>query len=402
MRVSLSQDWEEYRSGPYRAVNNVWGKDGLKSGVDYTQSVSLDTATFPQAIKLEWDWPDVYKPEIYAYPEIIFGYKPWDPGTGAKDFIAPVDELKAFTADFDLAIAGGNTFDVSFDIWLTDRPAGGPGSITTEVMIWLHSGVVTPAGHQVASYHGNGYDAAIWREKSMGDASGDSSASWQYIALQPDHDVLSGTIDIRDILQTLRKAGLISGKDYVSGFELGAEVAAGAGSLTINKLHPGFAKFAVTAHGDTLTGTPENDRIDGRKGGDHIAGGEGNDQLIGGPGKDFLAGGPGSDRLSGGGSRDAFVFDSALGADNVDRITDFSPRDTIRLSHVVFTAVGATLEAAEFHTGAHAADGSDRIVYNRAMGVLAYDPDGAGGTAQVAFATLAKGLHLNHADFVIS
>ena len=123
---------------------------------------------FPQAIKLEWDWPDVYKPEIYAYPEIIFGYKPWDPGTGAKDFIAPVDELKAFTADFDLAIAGPTPSTSPSTSGSPTRPAGGPSSITTEVMIWLHSGVVTPAGHQVASYHGNGYDAAIWREKSHG------------------------------------------------------------------------------------------------------------------------------------------------------------------------------------------------------------------------------------------
>ena len=95
---------------------------------------------------------------------------------------------------------------------------------------------------------------------------------------------------------------------------------------------------------------------------------------------------PASDRLSGGGSRDAFVFDSALGAGNVDRITDFSPRDTIRLSHVVFTAIGATLDAAEFHVGAHAADGDDHIIYDRATGALAYDPDGAGGTAEVEFA----------------
>ena len=213
----------------------------------------------------------------------------------------------------------------------------------------------------------------------MGDASGDSSASWQYIALQPDQDVLTGTIDIRDILHALHKAGLISGKDYVSGFELGAEVAGGAGSLTINGLHPTFAKYAVTSRGDTLTGTPENDYIDGRQGGDHLAGGDGSDRLIGGPGKDVLAGGLGSDRMTGGGGRDAFVFDSALGTNNVDRITDFSGSDTIRLSHVIFAAVGATLDATEFHAGARAADGDDHIIYDRATGTLSYDRDGAGG-----------------------
>ena len=235
----------------------------------------------------------------------------------------------------------------------------------------------------------------------MGDASGDSSASWQYIALQPDQDFLTGTIDIRDILHTLRKESLISGKDYVSGFELGAEVAGGSGSLTINGLKPTFAKYGVTSHGDTLNGTAEDDYIDGRKGGDHIGGGDGSDRLIGGPGGDFLAGGAASDRLSGGGGGDAFVFDSALGAGNADIITDFSDRDTIRLSHAIFAAIGTKLDATEFHVGTHAADGDDHIIYDRATGALSYDPDGAGGAAEVEFAILAKGLKLSHADFAV-
>ena len=401
MRVKLSHDWEEYGSGPFRAVDNVWGKGGLKNGVDYTQTVTLDTITFPEGVKFEWSWPDVYKPEIYAYPEVIFGYKPWDPGVGPKNFIAPVNELKTFTADFDLTISGSNQFDVAFDVWLTDKRGGGPSSITTELMIWLHSGRLTPAGHPVASYHGDGYSASIWHEKAMGDASGDSSASWQYIALQPDQDFLTGTIDIRDILHTLRKEGLISGKDYVSGFELGAEVAGGSGSLTINGLKPTFAKYGVTSQGDTLTGTVEDDYIDGRKGGDHIGGGDGSDRLIGGPGGDFLAGGTASDRLSGGGGRDAFVFDSALGAGNADIITDFSDRDTIRLSHAIFAAIGTKLDATEFHVGTHAADGDDHIIYDRATGALSYDPDGTGGAPEIEFAVLAKGLKLSHTDFAV-
>ena len=106
--------------------------------------------------------------------------------------------------------------------------------------------------------------------------------------------------------------------------------------------------------------------------------------------------------MTGGGGRDAFVFDSALGTNNVDRITDFSGSDTIRLSHVIFAAVGATLDATEFHAGARAADGDDHIIYDRATGTLSYDPDGAGGAAEVTFAVLAKGLKLSHADFVIS
>jgi Ca2+-binding RTX toxin-like protein len=98
------------------------------------------------------------------------------------------------------------------------------------------------------------------------------------------------------------------------------------------------------------------------------------------------------------------VFNTAPGAGNVDAITDFNVvADTIRVENSVFAALGAagTLTADKFHIGAAAHDASDRIIYNAANGRLYFDADGAGGAAQIQIATLAPGLLLSNADFLV-
>ena len=126
--------------------------------------------------------------------------------------------------------------------------------------------------------------------------------------------------------------------------------------------------------------------------------------LTGNAGSNQLNGGAGADTMTGGGGADYFLFGSALGAGNVDRIIDFTVvDDTIRLDDSVFTglAVGP-LAAGAFYIGAAAHDASDRIIYNSTTRALFFDRDGTGGTyAAVQFATLGTGLALTNGDFSI-
>jgi len=89
--------------------------------------------------------------------------------------------------------------------------------------------------------------------------------------------------------------------------------------------------------------------------------------LVGNAGNNFLNGGAGTDALTGGLGADTFVFRDALGASNIDTITDFNvAADTIRLDNAVLSAIVGT------------------------------------GTLSVAqFAALTPGLALTNADFLI-
>jgi len=109
--------------------------------------------------------------------------------------------------------------------------------------------------------------------------------------------------------------------------------------------------------------------------------------------------------LEGGSGADHFIFNTALGTANVDRIQPYSATDdTILLDDAIFTALGSpgALAAGAFKAGAAATDADDRIIYNATTGALFYDQDGNGATAAVQFATLTSITGtITHADFLI-
>jgi Ca2+-binding RTX toxin-like protein len=134
-----------------------------------------------------------------------------------------------------------------------------------------------------------------------------------------------------------------------------------------------------------------------------ITGNTKNNTLNGAAGNDTLNGGLGNDILTGGTAKDAFVFNTKLSATNVDKITDFSVKDdTIHLDNAIFTKLAnGALAATSFVTGTKAKDGNDYVIYDKTGGALLYDADGSGSGAAVKFATLATGLSLTTADFLV-
>jgi Ca2+-binding RTX toxin-like protein len=141
-----------------------------------------------------------------------------------------------------------------------------------------------------------------------------------------------------------------------------------------------------------------------------LTGTSGSNVLTGGAGQDRLSGGLGRDTLTGGGGQDVFVFDTKPGSSNLDRITDFNPRDdALWLDNAIFKALGkagsvtkpALLKSGFFYAGAAAHDSSDRLIYNKKTGALFYDADGTGAAKPVQIATLAKKLALSHKDFFV-
>jgi serralysin len=128
------------------------------------------------------------------------------------------------------------------------------------------------------------------------------------------------------------------------------------------------------------------------------------DTLTGNAGHNTLNAGLGGDVLTGGAGFDAFDFNAALGAANVDRITDFSAADdVVRLDDAVFTGLGTgALSAAAFAAGTAASEADDRIIYDSGTGALYYDADGTGAIVQVQFATLtSRPGGVTSADFLV-
>lgn len=189
-----------------------------------------------------------------------------------------------------------------------------------------------------------------------------------------------------------------------------AGLAAGA-NVSVRGVHWATVQTAsfeniVTGDGaDVLTGNGAANTIRSMRGNDTLAGAAGTDRLFGGAGADSLNGGSGADAMTGGTGADRFVFASALGGGNVDRVTDFNTAaDLILLDNAVFTrlAVG-TLAAGAFRASAAgvATQADDRIIYDTDSGALWYDTNGSASGGAMRFATLDTGLALQAADFRI-
>ncbi len=159
----------------------------------------------------------------------------------------------------------------------------------------------------------------------------------------------------------------------------------------------------------TLTGNAFNNTMIGNDGVNILKGGAGNDILNGGAGNDTLYGQEGKDILTGGSGRDIFVFDKKPNkSTNVDRITDFNSRDdSIYVENKYFKVGSGTasnpkkMASKYFYAGAKAHDKDDRFIYDKKKGILYYDKDGAGGTAQIKIATFDHKPAIKISDFFV-
>jgi Ca2+-binding RTX toxin-like protein len=251
-------------------------------------------------------------------------------------------------------------------------------------------------GVDVADYAGSAARVRVNLTTGTGldaDAQGDTLANIENLIGSAFNDQLTGNAGA-NVLAGRAGADALNGGDGVDT----ADYSTSAARVRVN-LNAGTALDA-DAVGDTfvsiesLTGSAFNDQLTGNGGFNVLIGGAGHDQLSGLGGDDVLTGGAGSD---------AFIFVAALGAGNTDAITDFSaPNDTIWIDNAVFSGLASgALAASAFAIGASAADSDDRILYNAATGALMFDADGNGAGAAVQFASLAAGLVLTNADFLV-
>ena len=197
------------------------------------------------------------------------------------------------------------------------------------------------------------------------------------------------------------KEGIDIVRSFAPSYTLGANVehlilTGTANEGTGNNLNN---QITGNSRNNTLNGGGGNDTLNGGGGNDTLNGGGGNDLINGGGNHDLLNGGDGNDTLNGGDGSNQFLFNRALPAAGVDRITDFSIGydDKIVLDKSVFSALEtgpsnvllatdfAVINVAAAAEVVAAGNNADEIVYNRQTGNLFYNRNnkaagfGAGG-----------------------
>ncbi len=219
-------DFQNYLKGKFGGYLAPFNANGLQSGVDFENHLTVKDATFPDNSTITWRWPDSPCASICGFFQIFYG----DYAGGPKDLIAPkrVNEIATLRVAHDLSFSGTkNGYDIIYDIFLTDVPHG---DRLFEIEIFLH----TPP----------------YSEKFVADASptgsfADDGVTWNVavgggpdILFVPEHgtDISIASIDIKKMLGYLLSKKIIAGTEWYSGHALGVEPRNGSGSLVFHSL----------------------------------------------------------------------------------------------------------------------------------------------------------------------
>ena len=240
-----------YGKNGWWANDDVWNPGSLVYGQDYTISATYNPTDLQQGTQFDWSFPVAASSIPRAFPNITYGP---DPNIhGGKDPMPTtlpiqVSQLNTFNVNYNVGISGDTSgFAVALELWVTNQPDGGESSITNQIMVWVHEGAFSPTGQIISSYTDPG-DAGISGNIWNQSLHTETGLSWQYTTLVTNTNQLSGEINVAALLEKLESLHILSGSSYVADIELGAEVAFGQGSLTVNSL-----SFATSADASSVS-----------------------------------------------------------------------------------------------------------------------------------------------------
>jgi hypothetical protein len=213
-------DHAELVRGSVVVQNNVWNKG---TTTDYEQCVRA----LPGGVaEWRWRWPPAGDEMPEAYPEVVFGRKPWRDGSTTEALPVRLADLRTLTVDLALGTGGDGAHNLAFDVWLTRTAAATPDTIAVEVMLWLDRRGMRAAGERVADLDVDGAAADLFRWDAPG---------WRYLALVRREPIREGRFDLLALLHALEARGELPRGLFVASVELGNEVAGGQGWTRLHR-----------------------------------------------------------------------------------------------------------------------------------------------------------------------
>lgn len=216
--------------------NNNWGQ--RDSGAQGYQKFWYEHSN--QDFGWQWHWHNGLNNKVTAYPEVIYGNKPWS----RQPALGQVHNLAQLQVDFSFDVyapeRGG--WNAAFEVWLTDIPQISHGRvedrIATEVMIWLaHDAdwAIQPLGraNRIQSWDAYGLD--------LFEHLPNDPQKWPVYSYVFRNPFTQGSIDWRWYLSELANRRKISTNNYVTSVEFGNEIINSQGQTTVTQFDVGFS-----------------------------------------------------------------------------------------------------------------------------------------------------------------
>jgi hypothetical protein len=216
-------DWAEIDYGEYFLSNNVWGKENI---IDYLQCIELSQNNATYILGWYWDWPDSVSGDVKAYPEIVYGWKPWESNSTTPNLPVQLIENKDITVSWEnMSTELNGVGNLAFDIWINSASPPTPSTITREIMIWLENYGQYPGGSFIEQTTIDSVNYDLYK----------ADWSWTYLAFVPTSPNNSNDVHLHLFFNFLVNNNYISSSEYVSSIEFGNEIIHGTGKTTIEK-----------------------------------------------------------------------------------------------------------------------------------------------------------------------
>ena len=214
--------WSQFTIGSYLVENNVWGQGDI---TEFTQCIYRTGTGDDINFGWNWNWP-IGNSDVKAYPEVIFGKKPWESSSTDAALPIKIQNLDELYVVYDLDMVATGSYNLAFEFWVTIDSMSSETGITTEVMIWMDNNLIGPAGNIIGTVTFDGFDYYLYQ------ANWDSWTYFAFISAEPQY---SGVLGVHHFVDHLVSQDMLNPDEYFSDFELGNEVVYGMGQTDIQQ-----------------------------------------------------------------------------------------------------------------------------------------------------------------------
>ena len=209
--------------------NNTWNATNLTAG-SYGQCIYQYSNAGENWVGWKWSYPHTAV-GINAYPQLIYGKKPWHSGSTTTALPIEIDQIERLKAQYAVAISRNEgEYNLAFDNWISSAASSRPEEIQFEFMIWEDYHEIIPFGDFIANVvtPNGAYD--LYTGEPTWEPEG---TNWIYVAFVRTSKRTEGTVDIDLLLQYLVDQGIVPGESYLSSIEFGTEIGNSKGYAVI-------------------------------------------------------------------------------------------------------------------------------------------------------------------------
>ncbi len=210
-----------FKVSEYIVANNCRGKGSI---TNFSQSVNVKFNAKGMDLGFNWQWPSNINNNVKAYPEIIFGWKPWSNLSTTELIPIRVSASDTICVSYDNIETNFNGVgNTSLDIYITSSQTPSVSLITKEIMIWVKNYGQIPRGSQIASVNIDGVEYDLYIE----------NMNWTCLTFVNQYNTNITNVNIHKFLEYLILAHYITNSEFLSSIEFGNEIVSGTGSTTI-------------------------------------------------------------------------------------------------------------------------------------------------------------------------